>query len=95
LKIGISQKKTKSPTKKKLQGYQLFGFSRFLHHTLLGYSASFYRKNRCLGALERYFIEKNSINKKPNSNNLQKTIWFESLEMELLKIHFFKKSKKN
>jgi hypothetical protein len=45
----------KSPTKK-LQGYQLFGVSRFLQHTLFDYSKSFNRKNKCLGALERYFI---------------------------------------
>jgi hypothetical protein len=51
----------KSPTK--VHGYQLFGFSRFLYHTLFDYSASFNRKRKCLGALERYFIEENS--KKP------------------------------
>jgi hypothetical protein len=36
---------------KKLQGYQVFGFSRFLLYTLFDYSASFYRKTSawCVG----------------------------------------------
>jgi hypothetical protein len=56
---------------------------------------SFYRKNNCLGALERHFIEENSKNKKRNNNDLEKNNnWFVSLEMDLLKMHLFKKSKK-
>jgi hypothetical protein len=71
---------------KKLKGYQLFGFSRYLHHTL----ESFNRENKCLGALKIYFIEKNS----KNTQFAKKHVWFESLEMELLNMFLFKKSKK-
>jgi hypothetical protein len=43
----------------------------FMYHTLFDFSASFYRKNKCLDALERYFIVKNSKNEKLNSNDLK------------------------
>jgi hypothetical protein len=63
-----------------------------LHHSLFHYSRSFYRKNKCLGALQRYFIDQNSKNIKYNNWIIN---WFKSLEMELIKMGLFKKSKNN
>jgi hypothetical protein len=82
----------KSLPQKKLQGYQLFDFLRFLHHTFFDTSTSFYCRNLCLGALERYFIEKKSKNKKTN-NNLKK-IGFDDLKWNYSKCIFFKNLKK-
>jgi hypothetical protein len=58
--------KAKKPHTKRLQGYQLLDFRRFLHHTFFDNSTSYYRRNWCLGAfaLERYFIEQNLKNSK-------------------------------
>jgi hypothetical protein len=74
LKIGIvrvfSKKQTyifyvgQKPPTKKLQGYHVFDFPQFLHHTFFDNSTSFYCRNLCLGALERYFIEQNSKNQR-------------------------------
>jgi hypothetical protein len=76
------------------KNYRVANFSRFLHHTFFDNSTSFYCKNLCLGALERLNIELNSKNKKTNNNNFfQKKFWFRWLEVELLKMQFFQKSK--
>jgi hypothetical protein len=67
LKIGIMTVLGQKTPTIKLQGYQLFDFPfpRFLHHIFFDNSASFYCRNLCLNALEKYLIEQN---KKTNNN---------------------------
>jgi hypothetical protein len=80
LKIGIVRvfskkhitifKLSQKASHKKLQGYQLFDFARFLHHNFFDNSTSFYCRNWCVGVLVRYFIKQNSKNnnqKKPTT----------------------------
>jgi hypothetical protein len=57
----------KNLPQKKLQGYQLFDFPRFLNNTFYNLT-SFWCRNLCLDALERYFIEQNS--KKTTTANI-------------------------
>jgi hypothetical protein len=79
--------KAKKPPTKKLQGCQLFEFPRFLHHTFFDNSTSFYCRNFCLGALERYSFKQNSKN---NNNNLKKKVGFDHLKWNYSKCNFFK-----
>jgi hypothetical protein len=76
-KRGPSFISAKKPPTKKLQGYQLLDFPRFLHHTFFNNSISFYCRNLCMCALERYFIEKN---KKKTTTTFEKKIAFDDLK---------------
>jgi hypothetical protein len=49
---------------KKTTGLSTFRFSTISLHTFFDNSRSFYCRNLCLSALEGYFIEQNSKNKK-------------------------------
>jgi hypothetical protein len=86
----ISQK----ASHKKTLGLPTVRYPRFLHHTFFDNSTSFYCKNLCFGALERLFIDKIKKKKTNKNNFFRHFFWFRWLEVELLKMQFFKNLKK-
>jgi hypothetical protein len=78
---------TKSSTKK-LQGYQLFGFQEFCILLYLITQRVFIVKTSAWVRWKRIFLRK-ILKIKTQQQNFEN--WFESLEMELLKMHLFKK----